>query len=52
MVVITSKVLIDCIYLFRYGITTGYSAVVVTINVEKSFIIVVFGVGCVGLSII
>jgi S-(hydroxymethyl)glutathione dehydrogenase / alcohol dehydrogenase len=42
----------DKVCLLGCGITTGYGAVTRTANVEKGSTVAVFGLGCVGLSVI
>ncbi|KAJ5089151.1 hypothetical protein N7532_007835 [Penicillium argentinense] len=52
VVAVTNRIGTDRSCLLGCGITTGYGAAVVTAKVEEGSTIAVFGVGCVGLSIV
>ncbi|KAJ5696050.1 hypothetical protein N7536_006462 [Penicillium majusculum] len=52
VVAVTPKIPTDRSCLLGCGITTGYGAAVVTAKVEEGSNVAVFGVGCVGLSVV
>lgn len=52
VVAVTPKIPTDRSCLLGCGITTGYGAAVVTAKVEEGSNVAVFGVGCVGLSVL